>query len=279
MLKGIQILSTAPSLIPGMDFTPSCLEVSSLVLSALLWSLNCGTLRLYTDRPFYSFLVENDMVSLWDDGIDITTVESIPNTINQHVFWAAAKLFALRDEPAPVAMVDNDLFFWRDIGRSVAAGDITVLHREDLWECYVPKELLGIPDGYSFDPGWDWEERPCNTAFAFFSDDCFKKIYTDAAICFMIGNFGKDARPSSQMVFAEQRILAMCAKRNGIRVGALIDDPFDENNDCFTHLWGAKARARTNRTDMDKLLSALREKIKQLDPVLNDKINELWPNN
>ena len=279
MLKGIHILSTAPSMIPGQDYTPSCLEVSSLILSALLWIRNCGSLRLYTDRPFYSFLVENDLDSLWDDGIDITTIEAIPKTINQQVFWAAAKLFALKDVKAPIAMVDNDLFFWRDISEDIAVGDITVLHRENLVECYVPKELLGIPEGYSFNPGWDWEERPCNTAFAYFPEEWFKQVYTDEAIRFMTENPGRDAKPSSQMVFAEQRILAMCSKLNNLRVGTLVEEPFQENNDCFTHLWGAKARARTNRRDMNVLLSAIRGKINEIDPVYYVKINRLWPNN
>ena len=250
-----------------------------MVLSALLWRKNCGSIKLYSDNIFSSFIEKNGLTELWDGGIDTSILEGIPRSINQTVFWAAAKLFALKDAEAPVAMVDNDLFFWKDISGTVTAKDITVLHREDLWGCYVPKELLGIPEGYSFDPEWDWNERPCNTAFAYFPHNEFKNIYTTEAIRFMTGNSGKDAQPSSQMVFAEQRILAMCAKQNHVNIKTIIDDPYDDKNDCFTHLWGAKTRARNNKKDMNRLLSAIMNKIKDIDDYYYQRIRELYPYN
>ena len=179
MLKGIHIHSTAPSRAQKPDYRPSCLEVSSMVLSALLWRKNCGTIKLYTDSVFYAYLVSNGLTELWDGGIDTETIDTIPSSVNQTVFWAAAKLFALQHATAPVAMVDCDLFFWRDISKFINSECVTVLHREELVECYVSPEELDIPTGYQFDTKWSWKEKPCNTAFAFFPNDEFMSRFAD----------------------------------------------------------------------------------------------------
>lgn len=260
------------------DGMPSCLDTSSIVLSALLWKKNCGSLKLYADSLFASFIDRSGLTDLWDDGIDTMTLDSIPASVNQRVFWSAAKLFALKDADCPVAMVDNDLFFWKDVGPRLNASAVTVLHREELWDCYVPKRLLGISPGYCFDPAWSWRVKPCNTAFAYFPDDRFKDRYTAEAIRFMTDNPGKDAAHSSQMVFAEQRILAMCARRDGIPVKTLVSNPFDEKNDMFTHLWGAKKRARGNKKDMKLLVSAIWKKIKEMDDGYYGRMVRLYPN-
>ena len=276
MLRGIHIQSTSPSRSMEQRYYPSCLEVSSMVLSALLWRKNCGTIKLYSDSVYYAFLMSNDLTDCWDGGIDTNIIEAIPPSINQKVFWAAAKLFALRDTEAPVAIVDGDLFFWRDISKNIDPECVTVLHREDFFDCYVSKNLLEIPPGYQFDERWDWKLYPCNTAFAYFPYDEFKDTYTEEAIRFMTGNLGKDAKPSSQMAFAEQRILPMCAKCNDIPIKTLIDDPFDDKNTMFTHLWGAKGRARKNKKEMKQLISAIMEKIKELDIVIYNRINVIF---
>ena len=162
--------------------------------------------------------------------------------INQNVFWAAAKLYALKEESAPVTMIDTDLFVWGDIRDTLNKSEIAVLHREDLeqTDCYLPSYELGVRDGYCYDPEWDWSENPCNTALAYFRDDGFKNYYVSKAIDFMYRNEGPALGRSCQMVFAEQRLLAMCAKQKGVHVFSFLDDPYQINNSLFTHLWGAK---------------------------------------
>lgn len=278
-LKGIHIQSTAPfkgRLREGDR--PSCLEISSMALSALLWRKHCGQIKLYTDELFSAFLLKNGFDGLWDGGIDTRVVESISGSVDETVFWSASKLFALRDSAAPVAMVDHDLFFWKDVRPYLGTDEeVTVLHREYLWDCYVPKNKLGRPPGYRFNRRWDWKELPCNTAFAFFPDNGFKDMYVDEAVRFMTDNPGKDVTPSSQMVFCEQRIIAMCAKLNGVPVKTLIDNPFDDSNDLFTHLWGAKARAGRYRVDMKRIVSAILTHLKGLDEDYYQRIRELYP--
>ena len=265
MIKGIHILSTAPSSTSsGAIFSLDSLEVASITLSALLWKKHNGTIRLYTDSLGASFFERNHLLDLWDAGVDLSVIESMPTNINQHAFWAAAKIFALKDAKAPVAMIDNDLFIWKELPESVINSCLTVLHPEDLWDCYVSKEKLSIPLGYSFNEAWDWNVKPFNTAFAFFSDEPFKNDYTSEAIRFMMDNQGENEVPSSQMVFAEQRILAMCAKAMNIPVCFLAEDPFELSNKLFTHIWGAKAITRRNAKKKEEVLNAILISIKEL---------------
>ena len=51
------------------------------------------------------------------------------------------------------------------------------------------------------------------------------------------------------MVFAEQRLLAMCAEKKHAHAAALSDLPAlfgGAQNGCFTHIWGFKQQMREN---------------------------------
>ena len=262
-MNGIHILSTSPSCCRGERFSPQFFEVESCVLSALLWKKFNGPIKLYTDDAGLDYMKSVGLASLWDI-INVDTLNSIAKDIDQKVFWAGAKLYALRAESAPVAMIDTDLFIWKDISSYCNHKKLVTLHREDLIECYPPIEGLNVAEGYSFKDWMDWTVKPCNTAFAFFSDEYFKSFYVDEAIRFMKGNNNPSTYASSQMVFAEQRLLSMCAKHYGIVINTLIEDPYDTKNELFTHLWGAKGIARDNRKQRKRLERALLEKIKCL---------------
>ena len=110
MTMGIHIWSTAPRLRlkPELEFQPEYFEVVCLALSALMWRKLNGPIKFYADTPTYDWFKGNDLLDLWDGGVDNTILDQIPETVNQTIFWAGSKLFALRAEPAPVAMVDTD---------------------------------------------------------------------------------------------------------------------------------------------------------------------------
>ena len=273
MTKGIHIWSTAPSLRLKAEkvFQPDYFEVVCMALSALMWRKLNGPIKFYADTPAYDWFKGHDLLDLWDGGVDHTTLDQIPEAVNQTIFWAGSKLFALRAEPAPVAMVDTDIIIWKSLGRRLHSS-LTVLHREGLIDCYPPKECLKIRPGYKFDPKWNWRVHPCNTAFAFFKDQDFKAQYTEKAIDFMMGNEEDPMESVSQMVFAEQRILAMEAVKSGVRINTLVKDPYQEDNDIFTHLWGAKNIARSNPDQCDSLVMAMMNKIKELDIDIYNKL-------
>ena len=276
MTKGIHIWSTAPGSKKrgGRPYEPAYFELVCLALSALMWRRYNGSIKFYTDMEAYAWFASRNLLDIWDGGLDTGTLEAMPASINQEIFWAASKLFALRAESAPVAMVDTDLIIWKPLGRLLRK-PLTVLHREDLIECYLPSFYLKTRPGYQFDPQWDWSVRPCNTAFAYFAEEDFKNRYVDKAVDFMADNTVYPMEMVSQMVFAEQRLLAMEAHKAGLRINAIIKDPYQEDNDIFTHLWGAKRIARSNAEQRDLLVHAMMNKIRLEDPVIYEKLRKL----
>ena len=276
MIKGIHIWSTAPGTKKrgGYPYEPAYFELVCLALSALMWRKLNGPIKFYADTEAFAWFQSHDLLDIWDGGVDTEALDSIPSSINQEIFWAGSKLFALRAEPAPVAMVDTDLIIWKPLEKLLGK-TLTVLHREEFSDCYIPMEYLKKRPGYQFDPQWDWTVKPCNTAFAYFGDDAFKNQYVDKAVDFMTDNSVYPMEMVSQMVFAEQRLLAMEARKEGIRIKALIKDPFQEDNTLFTHLWGAKRIARSNPEQCEILVRAMMNKIREENVVIYNKLVRL----
>lgn len=276
MTKAIHILSTAPSRVKGEHtYRLAPFEVVCAVLSALMWKKLNGPVKFYLDTPSYEYFKGLDILDVWDE-VDTEVLDNLPPDINPMIFWASSKLLALNAEPAPVAMIDLDIIFWKDMGEILKDSELTVLHREYISDVYPPKEKLKTRRGYEFDPDWDWTVFPVNTAIAYIKDQSFKDYYLSKAIDFMTGNNIMPLEMVSQMVFAEQRILAMCATQKNIRIDSLIENPFDEKNDLFTHLWGAKGTARKYPSQAAVLVQSMMEKIKELDETVHDKLDKAF---
>ena len=76
--------------------------------------------------------------------------------------------------------------------------------------------------GKVLDEGLDYATLPLNTAFLYIPDEDFKQYYTSRSIAFMKSAvYGGDYL--TYMVFAEQRLLPMLAKRCGIGYTTLLD--------------------------------------------------------
>ncbi len=269
MINGIHVNCTKPFLYSNSadEYEIDDFEVFSTILSALMWRLYNGPIKLYTDDIALSYYQDLGLTDIWDDGIDTETLKNIPDSINQEIFWAAAKLFAIRKETVPFAIIDTDLIVWKDINEILSDKTLACLHRENLdVDCYLPYDLLKKRDGYNVDPLWDWTERPCNTAFAYFNDPKFVEYYTSQAIDFMIDNGEYPKEMVSQMVFAEQRLFSMCAKTKHIDIYSFLEDPFQKENELFTHLWGTKSIARKNIHKKNELCIILEKKIKREFP-------------
>ncbi|MCQ2134126.1 MAG: hypothetical protein MJY88_04080 [Bacteroidales bacterium] len=276
MTKAIHILSTAPSRMKGNDAClPPPFEVVCAVLSALMWKKLNGPVKFYLDTPAYEYFRQLDILDVWDE-VDTDVLDNLPDDISPIIFWASSKLLALDAEPAPVAMIDMDIIFWKDLSGIFKDSELTVLHREYINDVYPPKEVLKTRRNYEFDPDWDWTVCPTNTAIAYIKDQTFKDYYLSKAMDFMKGNHDMPMEMVSQMVFAEQRILAMCATQKNIRIDSLIENPFDEKNDLFTHLWGAKETARKYPSQAAVLVQSMMEKIKELDETVHDKLDKAF---
>jgi hypothetical protein len=238
-------LWTKPATAYGSPFEMNDAELLTMIASALMWRKHNGSIKLYTDKAGYEFVQANNLLELWDAGIDTEVLENNGYPIDPEVFWAAGKLLALEACSTPCVMLDTDLIVTKPIARLLALSEITALHVEALEpDAYLPAHLLKKPFGYSFPDYYNWEVLPANTAFLYIRDEKFKRYYLDESRRFMLGNANKPAEMVSQMVFAEQRMLAICADFVGATVDYLLDAPFSLSNDKVIHLWGFKESLR-----------------------------------
>ena len=217
-------------------------EILTSILSALKWREKNGSITMITDSVGEEYYRKTGLDVIWD------SVENALDSVdvNPDVFWAAGKIFALSRQSAPVAMIDTDFIVWETIDPN-SLSDVTVIHFEDLYpDVYPPKEHFNVKD-YSFDEDFDWHLKACNTAFCIIKNDDLLKYYTEQSIKFMRHTDEKDDR-LTYMVFAEQRLLPMCAKKLNKSVAAFSDLKrlFENGENCFTHTWGMKQQMRDN---------------------------------
>lgn len=213
-------------------------DLLTMIMSALMWRRENGPILLMADNLAIEYIKSKGLDSLWDLGIKEFTV---PDSINPAVFWAAGKIYALKNVEAPFVMVDLDLIIWRDVMEYISPYDIAVIHREDITNhVYPPKEFFNMSKEYCFKDEWDWGEMPCNTAMLYLKNDDFKNYYVEESIKFMT-NSEETNENLCNMVFAEQRLISMCAKEKKQEIGAFFHTAgYINNQDIFTHIWGHK---------------------------------------
>lgn len=220
-------------------------EILTTILSALKWREKNGSIKMVTDSIGKSYYEHLGIESIWDGGID-PRLDSMP-PINADIFWAAGKIYALKDEKAPVAMIDTDFIVWEKLGHIDA--DAAVIHREDIMpDIYPDPYLFSMKEGYAFDPQWDMTQKPCNTAFCIIQNRELLRYYTHQSIKFM-ENAQESDNFLTYMVFAEQRMLSVCAERLKMNVKEFseLGNLFNDNtNRMFTHTWGMKSQMREN---------------------------------
>jgi hypothetical protein len=213
-------------------------DLYNTVLSALLWRKYNGEIDLICDEisaGFYEqFGVWNAVKSIIPDDLE---------GINPQMFWAAGKLLALREIEAPVVMLDKDFIVWKKLEFD---DKIIAAHREDLHPDVYPDIDYFQTKSYTFNLAFNYSIEPLNTAFLYLPDESFKQFYVNMAIDFM--KSAKDCNDNLRyMVYAEQRMLAMCAEYFEQSVETLLDkDKIFEHQNHFTHLWGAKQQMRDN---------------------------------
>lgn len=213
-------------------------ELLTMILSALMWRRNNGPITLYGDARAIDYVKGLGISHIWNGGLREIRV---PDSISPKVFWAAGKLYALKEMNMPAVMVDLDLIIWKNISGYIDGTDICSIHREGIYpEVYPDRDFFNMKDSYIFDPLWDWGAPPVNTCMLYISDDQFKNYYVDSATDFM-ENCDEKEENLCHMVFAEQRLLAMCAGKKGKKISSFFPEAADiEKQDIFTHLWGYK---------------------------------------
>ncbi len=232
---------------PHMQYQIEPFELLTTALSALEWRKQNGSIRMICDTPARRYYESLGLCFLWDDGV-FPLLDAVPEDVNAEAFWAAGKLYALAAMPSPCVMIDTDFICWKPVSGLLTRLDAAAIHREDILPSIYPaKTAFARTDGFPLE-AFDWTVQPFNTALAYFGDDDFRRYYTDTAIRFMRCSPEADD-VLTYMVFAEQRLLAMCARKEGIRIAALSDLPAlfgGAQNGYFTHIWGFKQQMREN---------------------------------
>ena len=248
---------------PNKRYEIEDFELLTTIVSALKWQEKNGDIEMVTDLTGAAYYSALGLESLWNDGID-TSLEEIDASIDSKTFWAAGKLFALEKQKAPCVMIDTDFIVWEDIRASLWLHDVVVIHREEIDpNVYPDKQALKVSEQYQYPRAWNFEVLPCNTAFTFFGNDTFKKYYIEEAKRFM--RAVRESDPLIYMVFAEQRLLAMCAEEKEMDLYALstVEDLFHSGQKLFTHVWGHKRYLRENQEVRTAFCKQCIERIKK----------------
>lgn len=239
-MNAIHIASAAPALAKGKNFSGEDFDLYCTVLSALCWRKFNGNITLCADSICADYYKRIGISDIWND-IKVCVADDLEG-IDPLMFWAGGKLLALRFVNAPVAMIDTDFIVWKTLE---FGSEIIAAHREDISDGIYPPLSFFRTKGHII-PDFSEDVLPLNTAFLYVPDNDFKEFYTSQAIAFMrsaerCGDFLK------YMVFAEQRLVAMCADYTSTPVKTLLnkDELFRPQSD-FTHLWGAKQAMRDN---------------------------------
>lgn len=224
---------------PNRPYQMTDFDLLTTVLSALVWRRENGSIRMITDDTGAQYYRSLGLTDLWDGGI-FTYLNDIPSTIDPCTFWAAGKLYALAATPAPCVMLDTDFIVWHSLSEHWHR-PLAVIHREALNPAIYPApSAFVLAPSYHFPTNWNWHEPACNTALTYFGNDTLRKTYVGQAMDFMQAARGRDGL--IYMVFAEQRLLAMCAQACGVPIHAFSteQDLFQGNQRDFTHIWGFK---------------------------------------
>lgn len=239
-------------------------EKVTLLLSAEEWKKFNGPVQMIADEQAIVFLEEMGLLPVFNAGV---TLMEVDERINPTVFWAAGKLEALKQADAPVAMIDLDLIVWQDMSAFFQGRDVCVIHEEPLREeIYPGREFFRMKPEYQFDPALNWNVLPCNTALLYFRDKNLKNRYVEEAQRFMI-NCVEQQENLCHMVFAEQRLLPMCAAREGRFVTPFVSAMEDlDLQQAFTHIWGHKNVLRFNYTERERFCIKCLNRLKEDAP-------------
>ena len=235
-------------------------ELMTMILSALSWRKHNGKIDLVTDAVGKEYIEKLGIGFVWHEirlGLDILQAVGI----DENTFWAAGKLVALGMYQSPCAVIDLDFIVWKQLNFSDFdnAYDVVTIHDEKVNnDVYPQKDFFAFKEGSSWQK-WvqelDWQVPALNTAFAYFSNEQLRYDYCQKALSFMVHISPNNLLNKlglwgglPYMVFAEQRLLAMLARKHGMKAGTFssMDALLNGKQDSFTHLWGHKQFLKDN---------------------------------
>lgn len=260
----------------NIPYTIDAAELLTTALSALLWQKENGSISMLCDSVAADYYQSRGLHFLWDGGIHPVLDEMDKDAIDPICFWAAGKLYALREFGAPCVMLDTDFIVWRNLSARLAPHKLAVIHREDIMpDIYPDASALHTHRPFDFS-ALDWTVLPTNTALSWFADSDFVAYYTQTALDFM-----RAASPADHhltyMVFAEQRLLPMLAKQRGVSICSLMELPelFYSGQDWFTHIWGFKQQMRQNEHTYQDFCTRCAKRLQKDFPAAASRLSAL----
>ena len=244
-------------------------ELLTTILSALEWRKHNGSIIMITDAVGAEYYNRMGLAHFWDLGVVAILDSLVDDSLYPLSFWAAGKIYALKQQSVPCVMIDTDFIAWKSLAADTNGVTLAVVHREAISrEIYPEKSFFNMATDYHFPDEWDWNALPCNTAFLYIADEQFKEYYTSESIRFM-QNLRETKNITAEMVFAEQRLLAMCAAARGVQVKTFLDTANLDTQTIFTHVWGLKSELQTDR---EKRREFCRNSLKRITRDFPDEI-------
>lgn len=229
-------------------------EIAMLRLSVMEWRrVNQGLMVLCSNFYFMDYARRTGFFDIYDDWVQI----EVPGSVNQKIFWAAAKIYAYQKMPVGTVFIDIDAALHVDIDEFKQPGTVLICAHEDK----APGELHWLPASDTFVcPKWMRDQRPYkfsgyNMAIVCFLSEIVRDKYTDAAIGFMEGNPALPTENYSDwglMVYAEQRIIWLLLESITGRATYVVPD-FKAKPAPMTHLWQGKKFLDQSASARDEL--------------------------
>ena len=239
-LRGYHVLMTSPFTYsnPYKTFEMNHTALLTAELSARLWWRFNGSISLITDETGFDYIKRTSLSKAYDEILPILDRRNFG--IVPTKYWASGKIQALTKISAPCVILDMDILLWRKL--TVTSDELLCTHTEPLsLQCYPSPEFFHTDADYSYPSDWDFTVEPLNTAVLYIAEDSFKDYYAEQSIRFMYSEKESPDNGVVCMVFAEQRILAMCAAARGITPKLLLDYyRLSESQTLLTHIWSAK---------------------------------------
>ncbi len=239
-------------------------ELLTAALSVLCWQRHSGPVTLCTDRQGKRFYTESGLSALYE-GVVWDCLPSDSPGFDVRFFWAGGKLLALDHLSYPACIIDRDLIVWQDISADLAPFDAAGIHKEEAVPPAYPD-----PRTFCYRPDADYhppdEALLClpalNTALLYLRDATFARSYQSEALSFMRSTLPDD--PVTYMVYAEQRLLPVCAQRQDVPWGALKSlSDLQGPQRRFTHLWGYKETLRRDASARANFCAACLRRIRR----------------
>jgi hypothetical protein len=300
-VDGVYTMWSRPRGVPDLSY----LEKLLLAVSVTQWQRLHGRAMLYCDSALALYLDRTCLLDLFDE-VDTATVDRADMLdLNPSVFWSLARIVSLGAAEVPFVSLDGDLIVWRDFTDVFARSSVVVTH----WESTDPSPWYPGPRELRTPPGYHWDtwaladSDAANVSLLYMGDERIRDSYIEEARRFVVGNRARvspEAGVAPELLFAEQRLLSLIARRDSVPITPLIDAVWSPALDRFatndpeigtwdplltgqqqtagvTHAWFHKAVLPPDHPRLRRLESELAAILRETRPAALPRIMDIRP--